>query len=317
MLDASVVVQTDISSFYEHVSHHRIENLVGDLFSEASTVATQIDRFLSRFASGRSFGLPVGGQCSRINLAKDTITACQVSLLAELTAYHSGTVRGAGAAVGGHPAFEGKPIIISDSDAGFGEFQKFHVRLLTGFAERLAEIEQADLAESDVAKASGDVGAMISSDPILQRTSIAVILEPRLAGGTNASLSLPALVIKSLYPSIREGDREALQILFQSLYRLRDFDEFMIQFEAIWSEPMREESWLDLLGLSYEVAVISRHPLADELRASIDALGANGIQLVADEVARRHAIQSRLTPMARKHIVYLPSINAATRRIMA
>ncbi|WP_213286003.1 RNA-directed DNA polymerase [Bradyrhizobium sp. sGM-13] len=64
--DTSVVVQTDISSFYEHVSHHRIENLVSDLFGEASTVSTQIDRFLSRFASGRSFGLPVGGQCSRI-----------------------------------------------------------------------------------------------------------------------------------------------------------------------------------------------------------------------------------------------------------
>jgi hypothetical protein len=61
-----MVVQTDISSFYEHVSHHRIENLVTDLFSEVSTVSTQIDRFLSRFASGRSFGLPVGGQCSRI-----------------------------------------------------------------------------------------------------------------------------------------------------------------------------------------------------------------------------------------------------------
>jgi hypothetical protein len=65
--DKSVVVQTDISSFYEHVSHHRVENLVGDLFAESSTVATQIDRFLSRFASGRSFGLPVGGQCSRIS----------------------------------------------------------------------------------------------------------------------------------------------------------------------------------------------------------------------------------------------------------
>lgn len=64
--DASVVVQTDISSFYEHVSHHRIENLVGDLFVNSSTVPTQIDRFLSRFASGRSFGLPVGGQSSRV-----------------------------------------------------------------------------------------------------------------------------------------------------------------------------------------------------------------------------------------------------------
>lgn len=62
----AVVVQTDISGFYEHVYHHRLENRVRDLFPASSTVADQIDRFLSKFASGRSFGLPVGGQCARI-----------------------------------------------------------------------------------------------------------------------------------------------------------------------------------------------------------------------------------------------------------
>lgn len=62
----AVVVQTDISSFYEHVYHHRLENCVKDLFPENSTIAVQIDRLLSKFASGRSFGLPVGGQCARI-----------------------------------------------------------------------------------------------------------------------------------------------------------------------------------------------------------------------------------------------------------
>lgn len=64
--DKVIVVQTDISSFYEHIYHHRIENVVDDLFPPGSKVATQIDRFLSKLASGRSFGLPVGGQCSRI-----------------------------------------------------------------------------------------------------------------------------------------------------------------------------------------------------------------------------------------------------------
>jgi hypothetical protein len=61
----SMVVQTDISSFYEHSSHHRIQDSVSDLFP-GSNLAPQIDRLLSRFASGRSFGLPVGSQCSRI-----------------------------------------------------------------------------------------------------------------------------------------------------------------------------------------------------------------------------------------------------------
>lgn len=62
----AVVVQTDISSFYEHIYHHRIENCIGDLFSQHSTVASQVDRLLNHISSGRSFGLPVGGQCSRI-----------------------------------------------------------------------------------------------------------------------------------------------------------------------------------------------------------------------------------------------------------
>lgn len=64
--DGTVVVQTDVSSFYEHIYHHRIENCVGDLLPQGSTVPAQVDRFLSTFAAGRSFGLPVGGQCARI-----------------------------------------------------------------------------------------------------------------------------------------------------------------------------------------------------------------------------------------------------------
>lgn len=61
-----IVVQTDISSFYEHIYHHRIESLINDLVPGSSRLAVQIDRFLSKISSGRSFGLPVGGQCSRV-----------------------------------------------------------------------------------------------------------------------------------------------------------------------------------------------------------------------------------------------------------
>lgn len=66
LLPDGFVVQTDISSFYEHVYHHRLENYVRDLFPSPSTVADQLDRLLNKFATGRSFGLPVGGQASRI-----------------------------------------------------------------------------------------------------------------------------------------------------------------------------------------------------------------------------------------------------------
>lgn len=62
----SVVVQTDISGFYEHIYHHRLQNLLEDLYSPHSTVPLQIDRILNQMSSGRSFGLPVGGQCARV-----------------------------------------------------------------------------------------------------------------------------------------------------------------------------------------------------------------------------------------------------------
>jgi len=77
----AVVVQTDISSFYEHLSHHHIENFITDLGGDGRVVAKQINAILSKFTAGRSFGLPVGGQGSRIlaelflQYADSTLTA--------------------------------------------------------------------------------------------------------------------------------------------------------------------------------------------------------------------------------------------------
>lgn len=62
----AIVVQTDISSFYEHISHHHVENFIDDLFPDNERIGNQVNRLLSKFSAGRSFGLPVGGQCSRI-----------------------------------------------------------------------------------------------------------------------------------------------------------------------------------------------------------------------------------------------------------
>jgi hypothetical protein len=63
---SEMVVQTDVSSFYEHVYHHRLENFVRDILPEGANHAVQIDVLLRKLARGRSFGLPVGGQFSRI-----------------------------------------------------------------------------------------------------------------------------------------------------------------------------------------------------------------------------------------------------------
>lgn len=77
-IERAVVIQTDVSSFYEHIYHHRLENVIKDL-APGSTLAMQIDRILSKLTAGRSFGLPVGGQCARI-LAEVMMTPIDRSL---------------------------------------------------------------------------------------------------------------------------------------------------------------------------------------------------------------------------------------------
>lgn len=64
--EEAVVVQTDISSFYEHVSHHYIENFINDLQGDSAVIAAQVNALLGHFSAKRSFGLPVGGQAARI-----------------------------------------------------------------------------------------------------------------------------------------------------------------------------------------------------------------------------------------------------------
>lgn len=61
-----VVIQTDVSSFYDHIYHHRLKNYLRDLFGAHSKVPTQIVTILGELSQGRSFGLPVGGQGSRV-----------------------------------------------------------------------------------------------------------------------------------------------------------------------------------------------------------------------------------------------------------
>jgi hypothetical protein len=63
--DGAIVVQTDISSFYEHISHHHVQNALNDLFPDGR-MGNQMNALLGKFSSGRSFGLPVGGQASRV-----------------------------------------------------------------------------------------------------------------------------------------------------------------------------------------------------------------------------------------------------------
>lgn len=60
----SYVVQTDISGFYGHIYHHKLENILRSKYT--GVISKQVDRILSKLSDGRSFGLPVGGQGSRV-----------------------------------------------------------------------------------------------------------------------------------------------------------------------------------------------------------------------------------------------------------
>ena len=81
------VVQTDISSFYEHVSHHYVENVIGTLGGDAKQVSKQVNALLSKFFAGRSFGLPVGGQGARV-LSELVLNQVDAALTAKGVHWH-------------------------------------------------------------------------------------------------------------------------------------------------------------------------------------------------------------------------------------
>lgn len=83
----AVVVQTDISSFYEHVSHHYVENVIGTLGGDSGPVSKQVNALLSKFFAGRSFGLPVGGQGARV-LSELVLNQVDAALTAKGVHWH-------------------------------------------------------------------------------------------------------------------------------------------------------------------------------------------------------------------------------------
>jgi hypothetical protein len=85
--ESCIVVQTDISSFYEHIYHHPLENRLQEICGNTSTIPVQIDRIISKLANGRSFGLPVGGQCARV-LAEVMMTAIDQVLTEKSIVWH-------------------------------------------------------------------------------------------------------------------------------------------------------------------------------------------------------------------------------------
>ncbi|MFG1483821.1 RNA-directed DNA polymerase [Halobacteriovorax sp. HFRX-2_2] len=59
------VLICDISDFYSRIYHHRLENALQKLNLKCDTVS-RIMKLLSKFSNSKSYGLPVGGNASRI-----------------------------------------------------------------------------------------------------------------------------------------------------------------------------------------------------------------------------------------------------------
>ena len=64
--DYKHVLICDISNFYQSIYHHRIENALQKLGNPDKNIEKNIMVILQRFAGLKSYGLPIGGQASRI-----------------------------------------------------------------------------------------------------------------------------------------------------------------------------------------------------------------------------------------------------------
>lgn len=85
--EGSYVVQTDIANFYERIYHHNLENCIKNLFNSHSKIAYQVDRILRKITAGKSFGLPIGGQASRI-FAEVLMTTIDQALISHGMKWH-------------------------------------------------------------------------------------------------------------------------------------------------------------------------------------------------------------------------------------
>lgn len=60
------VLICDISNFYQSIYHHRIENVLSKLNNPNKEIEKYIMDILKHFSNMKSYGLPIGGQASRI-----------------------------------------------------------------------------------------------------------------------------------------------------------------------------------------------------------------------------------------------------------
>ncbi|MER9831354.1 RNA-directed DNA polymerase [Mesorhizobium sp. M0134] len=77
----SHAIRADISDFYMRIYRHRLENILDSLSGDTATVK-RIEKFLSVWRGGQSFGLPVGCDASRL-LAEAALNDIDMALISE------------------------------------------------------------------------------------------------------------------------------------------------------------------------------------------------------------------------------------------
>jgi hypothetical protein len=79
--DYKYAIRADISDFYARIYRHRLENILESL-SGNSQVVKSIERFISYWRGGQSFGLPVGSNASRL-LAEAAMNDTDFAMISE------------------------------------------------------------------------------------------------------------------------------------------------------------------------------------------------------------------------------------------
>lgn len=77
----SHVIRTDISDFYQRIYRHRLENIMSSLSNNPQFVK-KIEKFISDWRGGQSFGIPVGSSASRL-LAEAALNDTDLALIGE------------------------------------------------------------------------------------------------------------------------------------------------------------------------------------------------------------------------------------------
>ncbi|GLU28890.1 RNA-directed DNA polymerase [Brucella sp. NBRC 12950] len=79
--DFDYAIRTDISDFYMRIYRHRLENILVSLSGKTATVK-KIEKFLSIWRGGQSFGIPVGMDATRL-LAEAALHDMDMALISE------------------------------------------------------------------------------------------------------------------------------------------------------------------------------------------------------------------------------------------